>query len=347
MMTPQVISESINQVDSLPLRVDVASRRDLEAILQQDDVLMVLDFSEKRKFISKDPRLVSVGLTELEIDPSIEVWRGDGTVTCNNRGRISWCQNNDILIGHLLIEESDIVDIQVSIEQAYKEISEFLNTSLYPHVFRFWNYVPNINRVENGIEHYQSFCIGRYAAWSKELYFEQALPAASAVGNDSTEFLISFAASKLQAYPIENPRQISAFHYPPMYSPKSPLFSRAVSMGDDNGKQHQLFISGTASIVGHETRHVGDVCAQTVETCKNIETLIDCFAKSIGDVDTSQISIDYLRIYLRDSDQLPVVRELINKNLNAKNLIFTRADICRVELMLEVEGVCSYTEEVS
>ena len=216
MMTSQEISESKHQVAPLPLRVDIASRENIEAILQLDDILMVLDFSEKRKFISKDPRLVSVGLTELEIDPSIEVWRGDGIVTCNNRGRISWCQNNDILIGHLLIDESYIVDIQVSIEQAYKEISEFLNTSLYPHVFRFWNFVPHINKVENGIERYQSFCIGRYAAWSKELYFEQALPAASAVGSGSAGFLISFAASKLQAYPIENPRQISAFHYPPM-----------------------------------------------------------------------------------------------------------------------------------
>ena len=90
MMTSQEISESKHQVAPLPLRVDIASRENIEAILQLDDILMVLDFSEKRKFISEDPRLVSVGLAELDDDPSIEVWRGEGAVTCNSRGRISW-----------------------------------------------------------------------------------------------------------------------------------------------------------------------------------------------------------------------------------------------------------------
>ncbi len=35
-----------------------------------------------------------------------------------------------------------------------------------------------------------------------------------------------------------------------------------------------LFISGTASIVGHRSLHIGDTAAQTRETLTNIEALL-------------------------------------------------------------------------
>ena len=35
-----------------------------------------------------------------------------------------------------------------------------------------------------------------------------------------------------------------------------------------------LFVSGTASIVGHETQHRGDVVAQTRETLANLSSVL-------------------------------------------------------------------------
>ena len=72
---------------------------------------------------------------------------------------------------------------------------------------------------------------------------------------------------------IENPRQTSAYHYPPKFGKHSPIFSRACSGAAR--QRPSLFISGTASIVGHETIHPGDVRAQTRETMANINALLD------------------------------------------------------------------------
>src|SRR5213082_3849534 len=57
----------------------------------------------------------------------------------------------------------------------------------------------------------------------------------------------------------------------PIYGSHSPLFSRATLLRQSGGLA--LFISGTASIVGHTSLHVGDTVAQTRETLANIEAL--------------------------------------------------------------------------
>ena len=57
---------------------------------------------------------------------------------------------------------------------------------------------------------------------------------------------------------LENPRQLSAYHYPRQYGPTPPAFSRAMLVAPD-----LLMISGTASIVGHASQHAGSVQRQT------------------------------------------------------------------------------------
>jgi chorismate lyase/3-hydroxybenzoate synthase len=344
-MTQRVIAEHSSQDFTNSLRVEIASSTDLAALLKQDDILMLVDFSGDTKLNQEDPRLVSVGLNALERDATVEVWRGEGPVACHHDGRLYWCENDDLLIGHMPIEESASSDLDAQIESAYSEINAFLRSTSFSHIFRFWNYIPGINKIENGVERYQSFCIGRHAAWSLQPDFEQTLPAASAVGTGVPGLLISFVAGTNETYQLENPRQISAFHYPPAYSPRSPLFSRAVRMVSEGNDIHQLYVSGTASIVGHKTRHAGDIKAQAEETCKNIDALLGRFASIIGNADGGKISVDSLRVYLRDERQYEIVREILSsKQLTRDNVVYLKADICRADLLLEVEGVFSYRE---
>ena len=86
-------------------------------------------------------------------------------------------------------------------------------------------------------------------------------------------------ASRLRAIPIENPRQVSAFHYPSQHGEESDL-ARAVVMPLVDGPL--LLISGTASIVGHETVHHGDVVAQTHEIFANLSALIAAANERVG-----------------------------------------------------------------
>jgi len=322
-----------------PLRIMSAPAGSLPALLQRDDVLMAVSFSGRNELDRNDPRLVRAGLPALGQSAAVEIWCGAGQVSCHRRGRISWCENGDVLFGHVLLEEAPAEALDELIVAAYTEINAFLQNSPYPCAFRFWHYIPGINRVENGIERYQAFCVGRHAALSLQLDFERSLPAASAVGTEAPGLLISFAAGKFESSQVENPRQVSAFHYPAVHGPRSPLFSRAVGMDLSTGEQ-QLFLSGTASIVGHETQHAGDIIAQANETCRNIAAVLDYLNRESHGAAGSSVTCASLRVYLRYPGHLETVKTILNAKLGIPdNIIYLKSDICRAGLLLEVEGV--------
>jgi chorismate lyase/3-hydroxybenzoate synthase len=339
-MVRETFSGAHNQTPAAPLKIELASAEDINSILQHDDVLMMVNFSGKTTVDLDDPRQISVGLVTLGNSLPIEVWRGRGQVTSHREGRINWNENGDLMFGHMLIDEPDSSNLDVLIEQAYIEISSFVNSTAYPHVFRIWNYIPGINWIENGLERYQSFCIGRHAALCLQPDFKLTLPAASAVGTDVPGILVSFVSGNIKPIQVENSRQVSAFHYPPVYSPCSPLFSRAVLMNWNECNAQQLYISGTSSIVGHETRHTGDIFAQAGETCMNLDTLLDGVTRNISKKSVRDIALSSLRVYLRHPEQLEPVHEIISRQPGfPENIVYLKADICRMNLLLEMEGI--------
>ena len=118
-----------------------------------------------------------------------------------------------------------------------------------------------------------AFCAGRHQALVAELTeFETHLPAACAIGTDEPGLRLYALAGRTAGIQIENPRQTSAFHYPRQYGPRSPSFSRAVLKAWEE-RHHHLYISGTASIVGHASQHV-DLMAQLDETLFNLRALL-------------------------------------------------------------------------
>src|SRR4029077_5387998 len=135
----------------------------------------------------------------------------------------------------------------------------------YGHLLRVWNYFPHINDDADGVERYVRFNAGRHDAFAaKGRATATDAPAACALGSRGTDLVIYFLAAKRAGQQIENPRQVSAFRYPPQYGPRSPPFAGAM-LARPTGKP-LLFVSGTASIVGHETLHHGDAAAQAAET---------------------------------------------------------------------------------
>jgi enamine deaminase RidA (YjgF/YER057c/UK114 family) len=109
---------------------------------------------------------------------------------------------------------------------------------------------------------------------------------------------IAFMAGKAPAVPLENPRQVSAYNYPADYGPRSPTFSRG-ALGYLPG-QEILFISGTASIVGHQTVHPGDVAGQCRECIANIAAVL---GEANRQRRSAPFALDELvyRVYVRDA----------------------------------------------
>src|SRR5690606_9951218 len=123
----------------------------------------------------------------------------------------------------------------------------------------------------------------------------------------------------------ENPRQDPAYRYPRQYGPCSPSFARAT--GITLSQQRRIFISGTASILGHDTTAAGDLTQQIAVTLENIRYLLDSIPGSI------QV-LEAIRVYLRHPQDYPAARTLLLQHFPAEVLNFLHADICRDNLLV-------------
>jgi enamine deaminase RidA (YjgF/YER057c/UK114 family) len=210
-----------------------------------------------------------------------------------------------------------------------------------PHILRIWNYLPEINRELGGIERYRSFNAARQSAFQASRRATRgSVPAACALGSAAgSELVVYFLAARAAATPIENPRQVPAYDYPADYGARSPTFSRAALAGGDGAAL--LFVSGTASIVGHRTQHPGDVRAQTRETVRNLEALVAQANRAAGRAAFAAHELRY-KAYLRNAADLEVVAAEVDAALRpGRPVLYLLADICRSDLLVEIEAVGS------
>lgn len=139
---------------------------------------------------------------------------------------------------------------------------------------------------------------------------------------------------------IGNPRQISAYHYPQQYDPRSRTFSRAslVRLSQDE----VLFISGTASIVGHATMYPDNVVAQTRETMTNIKAVL-AEANRLASQPRFDLSSLYYKVYVRHPADLAQIRtELAHRAGGALKAVYLQAHVRRQDLLLEIEATAAY-----
>ncbi len=274
---------------------------------------------------------VSPGLPLLTPERYTECWTSAGTPTPVRQGRMHLLEHSDVLF---VTWHGPGEDLREQTEQAYREVLSVCQTRGFEHPARIWNFFGDIHAEEAGRDRYQAFCVGRAAALESLRIPLGSMPAATAIGSGERELVIYLIATRHPAQPIENPRQVSAYHYPERYSPKSPSFARATRLETADGPL--ILLSGTASIVGHESRHAGDVVAQTHETLANLQALHDTAGRDLP-------APAWLRIYLRRPEDRPKVADVIAQHYAAARpgpvLQWVRGDICRRELLLEIEGI--------
>lgn len=207
------------------------------------------------------------------------------------------------------------------------------------HLHRIWNYVPRINDAAAGLESYRRFCRGRSLAFERRFgaSFKRLLPAASAVGTKAGPLALAFIAGEAAPRHFENPLQVPAFEYPPLYGPRPPSFARATLVDDAIGSH--LFVSGTAAIRGSETVAAGDLDRQigcTIENIKSI-TRTSGIPNALRDPGWTRS----FKVYVRHGSDLPRVLsrtagELIQPGDTVHCL---ESDICRAELLVEIEAI--------
>jgi len=326
-----------NQSDYQAISVSYEDRSRVADILQEAEVLAVIEYGS-RTGRGDDPRRICLATPELGNRQSVEVWRAAEPVETETEQGIVLSRTADYLFGSLVLDDDDASDITNLAETAYLKLVETIREYGFPHLLRMWNYFSAINAETYDLERYQQFCHGRHEGLVKMAMSESMLPAASALGTHAPGFVVYFLAAKETGAQIENPKQVSAFHYPQQYAPRSPSFSRAVYKQCSN--RSCFYISGTASITGHETRHIGDIEKQLDETLSNIEVLIN-EARKAKNLEMDRISdITMLKIYLRTPEDEALVRNRLAERFGHQlQYVILHADICRQNLLIEIEGV--------
>ncbi len=272
--------------------------------------------------------------------PVQDVWFGQGAVTAGaNAQGVQWLHDADWLFGSVDVAET--AGLEAAAGHAYAGLFDALRTTGFPHLLRVWNYLPRINEEGAAMERYKRFNAGRQQAFldAGEQVFEGS-PAACAIGTASGPLRMRFLAGRRAVRHVENPRQVSAYRYPQRYGPRAPTFSRA-ALAESGAGRLGLFVSGTASIVGHESVHIGDVRAQVRETVANLQAVLDT-ARGQSSARWSLHDLHAV-VYVRHArDHAAVADELARAapelGCDAAGLVFLHADICRRELDVEIEG---------
>ncbi len=309
-------------------------------------VFFVIGFGVDAPACQPSCGFMRVSLPALNGSAPYEVWLANEPVLRFASNRIEFAKTSKILFGGASIAQHESDHLEDITKKLYNQIFDVMDTQRMPHFSRAWHYLPAINSAEQSLERYRRFSMGRHDAFiANGRQIERDAPAASALGSQAisgepNQLVIYFIATATSGTPIENPRQVSAYRYPAQYGPKSPTFARAFLAPTP---QDIFYVSGTASIVGHETLHAGDVRAQTRETIANIVALK---AEGIAHGMEAECQSTHMKVYVRHATDIGVVNEEVESafgDVQTTEIVYFEADICREDLLVEIE-LLSYSQ---
>ncbi|MBR6437067.1 MAG: hypothetical protein IKS45_11210 [Thermoguttaceae bacterium] len=231
----------------------------------------------------------------------------------------------------------------------------------FEDVIRIWIYLGDIVGPEGETQRYKELNRARTDFFGDKKFCRKyplgtsdfdAYPASTGIGSDGKNVILaglsihSSAANNLIAVPLENPQQTSAFNYGITYSPQSPKFARALGVEYDDGGV--IFISGTASIIDSESRFIGKPARQASCTLDNIACLIDktnCREHGFDRLGAELNQLAFLRVYIKRPEDYEEIAEVCRKRCgDSVPMVFTVTDVCRPELLVEMEGIV-YTKK--
>lgn len=238
----------------------------------------------------------------------------------------------------------DASELRRRTEALYDQLRQTLDRTATPYPVRLWNFIPEIHaEMQRGIDRYMVFNAGRHDAMSRwfddPASFSSKMPTATGVGYKGDDLLVWCLAGPRPGRPVENPRQRPAYRYSEKYGPRPPCFARATSY--TQGGRTVLFVGGTAAVRGEDSVYQGDLDGQLEETFVNLEALVDAARQGLPR-DASRV-FEHLRAYFvheKDAESIRLAVERRFPGLDRLELL--QADICRRELLVEIEGVTGW-----
>ncbi|MDA3893704.1 MAG: hypothetical protein PF517_18730 [Salinivirgaceae bacterium] len=282
--------------------------------------------------------------------------------------KISYYKHNEVSYAKAVINNEEHIFISglqsdnwnIGMQEHSEFTFEALKTILdkegfvFSDIIRQWNYIEGIIDSKDGDQNYQIFNDVR-TQYYNDNGLTSRYPAATGIGIKEGGVIIEAHALKphnsLQLAEIANSLQIDAFDYSEkvlegkalegLFCKTTPKFSRAKLVV--NSKQAQVLVSGTASIIGEETIGLNSVAEQTEYTIKNIFQLIE--PALLGSFNEACVKapqdFSSVRVYVKNKADINEVRKICEKYFATSNILYVEADICRDNLLVEIESVVS------
>lgn len=265
-----------------------------------------------------------------------ELWHLPSPTTAGEFGAWQYCHGPGIAMAttHLDAAGRDDPDAPVAAaaRDAYCGLFALQKQLGLAHVARIWHWLSAPTAGTGEAERYRQFCRGRAEALDGASPAWPSLPPATLVASAVPGLRIQVILSDSPVEPVENPRQTSAYRYPARYGHRAPAFARGglVCLAG----HRYLLISGTASIIGHESMHPGDLSAQFDEALCNLIAVIDAACHGAA----SPTDLECLKVYLANPSDAGAIQLLLSKRLPGVPAVLVHAPLCRRELLLELEG---------
>ena len=210
-------------------------------------------------------------------------------------------------------------------------------------IYRQWNYIQGITVLNDGSQNYQEFNDARSIFYA-DCDWSNGYPAATGIGTSAGGVMVELCAIKGDGvtanHPIDNPLQVAAHNYSQQVldgkavqqlgERTTPKFERARLLGDT------IYISGTAAIKGENSNFSNNTVEQAAETMEIMDRLV---AKDNIPAAGNNAQYDLLRVYVKRECDIPAVSTYMEKHYPAVPKHYLVADVCRPELLIEIEGV--------
>lgn len=224
----------------------------------------------------------------------------------------------------------------------------------FERVVRTWFYLGAITETQAGVQRYKELNRAR-SDFYRHIRFhcspshpnipQGIYPASTGIGISGRGLMAACVALETERpdaflLPLENPQQTPAYAYHPRFSPQSPKFSRGVALVLQD--YLTTWLSGTASVVHSVSRHPGDIERQTEQTIENIERLIsreNFVFHGIQHAGARLQDLAKIRVYLKRPEDFPRCKAICDQRFGPVPAIYAVADVCRPELLVEIEGV--------
>ncbi|MCX6225696.1 MAG: endoribonuclease L-PSP [Bacteroidia bacterium] len=216
-------------------------------------------------------------------------------------------------------------------------------------IFRQWNYIESITAISSGKQNYREFNRARSRFYSSTSW-ENGYPAATGIGIKIGGVIVEIEALKCLGPSVRNVAINNSFQVPAhQYSCKvlegnedsfaTPKFERArlLSAPEDV----RVYVSGTAAIRGEASVPDADATEQARITMENISNLIAAATLESGNGVRKEPVFEVLVIYLKNESDYIDINRFMNSDFPTITPVFLLADICRDELLVEIEAVVS------